>query len=117
MMPDSWNSKRGANVDWQFNGLVGFTLKFGSNKKVTPAVYEEIVEETVVVTEPAPQPAPEPAPAPVKKVEPMKQDIFFLINSHKIRQEEMAKVNQLIDFMKKNDNCKVTITGYADKET
>ncbi len=44
MMPDSWNSKRGANVDWQFNGLVGFTLKFGSNKKVTPAVYEEIVE-------------------------------------------------------------------------
>lgn len=117
MMPDSWNSKNGANVDWQFNALVGFTLKFGSNKKVTPAVYEEIVEETVVVEEPAPAPEPEPAPAPVEKVQPMQQDIFFLINSYKIRQEEMVKVNQLIDFMKKNDNCKVTITGYADKET
>lgn len=116
MLPDSWNSKNGKNKDWQFNGLIGCTVKFGSNKKVIPAVYEEIP------VAPAPAPAPKPTPKPVEqpkveKVQPMQQDIFFLINSSVIREEEMVKVNMLSEFMKKNPNFKVTITGYADKET
>lgn len=114
LMPDSWNSKDGRNSDWQFNGLIGCTVKFGSNKKVIPAVYEEIPAPPAPKPEPKPQPKPQPV---VEKVQPMTQNVFFLINSAKIRPEEMEKVVALSEFMKKNPGFNVTITGYADKET
>ena len=55
---DRFNSKHGkdSNIDWQFNGLVGLTIKFGKGYKTIPAVYEEIIIE----------PEPEPAPAPAR---------------------------------------------------
>lgn len=119
MMPDSWNSKNGHNKDWQFNGMIGCTVKFGSNKRIIPAVYEEIVmdipgpepivfSEPVITTEPV---------AEVENIEPIKEYIFFLINSDEIRPEEMAKVDRLVKFMKANSDFRVSVTGYADRET
>ncbi len=117
-LSDHWNSKYGDNIDWQFNLLAGLTVKFGKNHKVIPAVYEEIIPEPAPAPAPEPEPAPAPAPAPVvKKVEPMTQNIFFLINSARIREEEMAKVNALVEYMKANPETNVTVTGYADKDT
>lgn len=117
MMPDSWNSKYGNNKDWQFNGLIGCTVKFGSNKRVIPAVYEEEIVE-VVVAEPEPEPAPKEEPKPVvEKIQPMTQDVFFLLDSSVVRPDELDKVSELAEFMKKNPSYKVTVTGYADKET
>ena len=119
MLPDHFNSKRGSSFDWQYNGLVGVTLRLGSNRRVIPAVYEDIPAPA-----PAPQPEPEvvapvPAPAPVveEKVEPMKIDVFFVINSSRVRKDEMAKVNELVEYMKAHPETKVTVTGYADKGT
>lgn len=117
-LTDHFNSKHGdkSNIDWQFNGLVGLTFKFGRGYKVIPAVIEEvIIEET---PEPTPAPAPAPAPAPeVKKVEPMTQNVFFLINSSVIRESEQVKIDKLVEYLKANPKATVEITGYADKET
>lgn len=122
ILPDKFNSKRGDNVDWQFNALAGITYNFGGRyKKVAPVVDVVVVEEPA--PEPLPQPTPvvEPAPEPVKPVvkefKPMTQDIFFRINSSTISAEEQKKVDELIEYLKENPEAKVTVTGYADKKT
>ena len=56
------------------------------------------------------------APAPVK-AEPLTRNVFFLINSAKVRQSEMVKVQEVVDFLNANPSAKVAITGYADKDT
>lgn len=122
MMPDHFNSKHGRddNRDWQFNGLVGLTIKFGKGTKTIPAVYEDIPAPAPAPApkpEPKPEPKPAPAPAPAPVLEPMQQDIFFLINSSYIRKSEQAKVDAIVEYMKAHPETKVTITGYADKET
>ncbi len=119
MLPDNFNSKRGSHFDWQYNGLVGVTIRLGKNKRTIPAVYEEI---PVAQPEPKPAPAPTPAPAPApavvaEKPQPVTEDVFFTINSAKIRESEAAKVAHLVDYMNANPEAKVTITGYADKDT
>ena len=47
----------------------------------------------------------------------MTENIFFTINSSKIRTEEEQKIEKLAEFMKNHADCKVTICGYADKQT
>lgn len=120
MLPDHFNSKRGSNFDWQYNGLVGVTLRLGSNRRVIPAVYED-TPAPAPAPAPAPDPAPvvtpTPAPAVVEKAEPIQADVFFAINSARVRGEEMTKVENLINYMKAHPESKVTVTGYADKGT
>ena len=60
---------------------------------------------------------PQPKPEPVVVVEPMKQNIFFALNSAKIQDDQQAKITSLVEYMEKNPATKVSITGYADKET
>lgn len=119
MLDDHFNSKKGSKMDWQVNALAGITWSIGGRSKKVITT-NEIVEQVYVEPAPAPAPKPEPKPEPkpvVKKYEPMTQDIFFLINSSKIRQSEQEKVDALVAYMKANPTDKVTITGYADKDT
>ena len=114
---DKYNSKKAGNPDWYFNALAGLRINLGKSytKKAKP------------VEEPAPAPAPkqeyvapkpEPKPAPVeKKVEEIRRDIFFTINSYKIAPAEDAKIREVVDFLNKNTEAKVVVTGYADKGT
>ncbi len=114
---DKYNSKKAGNPDWYFNALAGLRINLGKSytKKAKP------------VEEPAPAPAPkqeyvapkpEPKPAPVeKKVEEIRRDIFFTINSYKIAPAEEAKIREVVDFLGKNPEAKVVVTGYADKGT
>ena len=120
---DHFNSKKAGNADWQFNLLAGVTIRFGKgyDKKAAPA--------TPVATPPAPKPQPQPQPQPkpeekpvpvqaeVKKAEPMRQDVSFALNSAVIREGEKAKIEALAAYLKENMEAKVTVTGYADKET
>jgi len=66
---------------------------------------------------PAAAPAPAPAPAPVQVQQNLTRNVFFLINSAKVRPSEMVKVQEVVDFLNANPNAKVAITGYADKGT
>ena len=120
MLSDHFNSKRGSSFDWQYNGLVGVTIRLGSNTRVIPAVYEDIpapAPAPAPVPQPAPVVTPEPAPVEVQKAQPMKIDVFFVINSSRVRGEEMSKVDELVSYMKANPAAKVAVTGYADKGT
>ncbi len=116
IISDKFNSKKAGNPDWQFNALGGFTFKFGKTYTKTETVYYE--------PSPAPTPAvkEEPKPAVIVKETPKKQDaltenIFFIINSSKIRSVEDSKIINLVDYLNKYPESKVTITGYADKDT
>ena len=110
---DKYNSKKAGNPDWYFNALAGLRINLGKSatKKEKPV-------------EPEPAPAPvqkveEPAPAPVveKKIEEIRRDIFFSINSNKISEKENQKILEVIDFLVKYPEAKVVVTGYADKGT
>lgn len=117
---DKFNSKDGKNVDWQTNLFGGFTFRLGKLSTVVPVpvVPAPVAPAPEPVEEPAPAPAPEPAPAPAPvKAEPLTRNVFFLINSAKVRPSEMVKVQEVVDFLTANPNAKVAITGYADKGT
>ena len=117
IISDKYNSKKADNPDWYFNALAGVRINLGKSytKKAKP------------VEEPAPAPAPkqeyvapkpEPKPVPVeKKIEEIRRDIFFTINSYKIAPSEDAKIREVVDFLGKNPEAKVVVTGYADKGT
>lgn len=119
ILSDKYNSKKADNPDWYFNALAGFRINLGKTyKKVEapapePAPVQEYVEPT-----PAPTPAPEVKEEVVeKKVEPFRRDVFFLINSAKIRNSEAGKIQEMVDFLNANAGKKVSVTGYADAGT
>jgi len=116
-LSDKFNSKKAGNCDWQFNVLVGLNIKLGKSYKKTAPVY---YEPEPVVEQPKPQPVvekPQPKPEPAVVVEPMKQNIFFALNSAKIQNDQLSKIDEMVAYMEKYPASKVAITGYADKET
>ena len=116
ILSDKFNSKKAGNADWQFNALVGLTIKFGKGYKEIPPVYYE--PEPVVGEQPKPAPVVEqPQPRKEVVVQPMKQDIFFALNSAKIQDDQKSKINMLVEYLQKNPSAKVKVTGYADANT
>ena len=117
ILSDHYNSKKAENADWYFNALAGVRINLGKtyNKVVPPAP----VPEPAPVAEKEPEPVKvAPAPAPVvEKIEPIRRDVFFLINKTDIRAEEAQKVKDIADYLKKYPKAKVTVTGYADAGT
>ena len=123
VLSDKFNSKKAGNPDFQFNALAGLKINLGKpyNKKVVAPV---------VVPAPAPQPAapvveekpapqePAPAPAPVieeKKIEEVLT--FFELDKYDILPAEAAKLDEFAQWLSKNPDAKVSITGYADVKT
>ena len=116
-LSDKFNSKKAGNTDWQFNGLVGLTIKFGKG-------YEKIEKAPAqpIKSEPVEQPAVqvvEPIAQPVQqvKVEPMVKHIFYTIDYSKVSEAEMSKIDEIVEYLNKYPQAKVTVTGYADKGT
>ncbi len=114
ILSDHYNSKKAENPDWYFNALAGLRINLGKtyNKIVPPAP----VPEPEPVVEPEPEPVVEPAPV-VEKIEPIRRDVFFLINKTDIRDTEAQKVKDIADYLQKYPNAKVVVTGYADAGT
>lgn len=111
---DKYNSKKAGNADWYFNALAGLRINLGKIHTKTEPVKEV----------PAPRPVeeyvkPEPKPTPVeeKKVEEIRRDVFFVINSNKIRESEDAKIKEVVDYLNQYPEAKVVVTGYADAGT
>ena len=119
ILSDKYNSKNHSGgkmkADWYFNALVGLKINLGKtyNKILPPPPAPEPEPQPIV--EPEPEPAPAPAPAPV--IEPIRRDVFFLINKTEIRTEEAQKVKDIADYMQKYPESKVVVTGYADAGT
>ena len=116
ILSDKYNSKKAEKkmkADWYFNALIGLKINLGKtyNKILPPPP----APEPEPIVEPEPEPAPAPAPAPV--IEPIRRDVFFLINKTEIRTEEAQKVKDIADYMAKYPESKVVVTGYADAGT
>jgi outer membrane protein OmpA-like peptidoglycan-associated protein len=114
ILSDHYNSKKAENPDWYFNALAGLRINLGKtyNKIVPPAP----VPEPEPVVEPEPEPVVAPAPV-VEKIEPIRRDVFFLINKTDIRDTEAQKVKDIADYLQKYPKAKVVVTGYADAGT
>ena len=115
VLSDTYNSKEAGNADWYFNLLAGVKVRLGklSKKAVEPVVVEKIVEkpvekvvEKIVYKEPETQPH-----------DPMRRDIFYTIRGSEISKTEMAKIEDVVNYLKKYPNAKVSVTGYADRGT
>ncbi len=67
---------------------------------------------------PCPEVVP-PAPVVVKEncCEAMTASVSFAINSAVVSPREMLNVYNVAQWLKENPDCKVTITGYADRNT
>ena len=112
---DRFNSKRAYNPDWQFNALAGVIVRLGkSHTTRDEIIYTPVKEEPAPVKE---EPAPVKEEPKVVVVEPMTQNVFFDINKSVIRDDQVAKIDELVAYMTKYPEAKVTITGFADKKT
>ena len=115
-LSDKYNSKKAGNWDWYFNALAGVKINLGSTYTTReipvpePEIryVEKVVEKIVEV--------PAPAAAAVV-VEPLRRDVFFLINKTNIRPEEAQKVKDIADYLNAHPTAKVMVTGYADAGT
>ena len=113
-LSDKYNSKRAKNWDWYFNALAGLKINFGPtySTKFIPAPEPEIRYVDKIVEKIVEVPAPAPAAA-----EPLRRDIFFLINKAVIRDTEASKVKDIVAYLNENKDAKVQVTGYADAGT
>ena len=114
-LSDKYNSKKAKNWDWYFNALAGLKINLGPtySTKFIPApepeirYVEKIVEKVVEV----------PAAPAETAAEPLRRDIFFLINKSNIRTSEASKINDIVTYLNENKDAKVQVTGYADAGT
>lgn len=120
-LSDKYNSKYGNNIDKYFNALAGLRINLG---KPYTAIEKPAPEPEPTYVEPKPEPKPvvvekpKPAPEPeVVKVEPIRREVFFLINKTDIRASEAEKIKDVANYLKENKDAKVNIVGYADAGT
>ena len=119
LLSDHYNSKKAGNADWYFNGLVGLRFNLGESYTkreavvTPPPTQPETIPTVPVVT----TPKPDPVTPPVETVEPLRRDIFFVINKYEVRPDEKVKVAEIAEYLKKYPNAKVALCGYADAQT
>ena len=107
------DSKHGIDLDWYFTGLAGLKIALSNPEKVIPVAVPVVVEEPVAPVQ-REQSKPQPA---VTRAPEMQTEIFYYIRQTVIRDDQKAKLNNLISFLKQNPETKVAVTGYADVET
>ena len=93
-LSDKYNSKKAGNWDWYFNALAGVKINLGPTytTREIPVPEPEIRYVEKIVEKIVEKPVPAPAAAAVAEVEPLRRDIFFLINKTNIRPSEAQKV-------------------------
>lgn len=114
ILGDKFNFKKAGNPDSYFNLLAGVKINLGPaySTRFIPApepeirYVDKIVEKIVEVEKPVPA-----------AVEPLRRDIFFLINKTIIRDSEAQKVKDIADYLNAHPTAKVMVTGYADAGT
>lgn len=121
-LSDKYNSKKSnkSHFDHYYNLLAGVRVDLGkiSDTKTIvapePTVVERVVERTKVVHDTV---YVDRVKTVAEVREPLRRDIFFLIRGSVIDKEEMKKVDEVVAYLNKYPDAKVTVTGYADKGT
>ena len=113
VISDYYNSKQSGNADWYFNALAGLRVNLGKSYRTeTHDIYRDVVVydtiyKIVEIIE----------PQVIQRVEPLRRDVFFLRAKTDIRPEEVAKVQDIAEYLNKYPESKVNIVGYADVQT
>ena len=117
ILSDKYNSKKAGNPDWYFNGLAGLRINLGKKYTKQEPVVTPPPTEPIIPVVPVTKPTPDPVKPPVETVEPLRRDIFFVINKYEIRPEERVKVADIAAYLNKYPKAKVSLCGYADAQT
>ena len=134
ILSDKFNSKKAGNVDWQFNGLVGLSYRFGKNNQPSKVWLEQKAAEEAarVAAEKAEKARIEAEKAKAAEAARLaaehaahiaainkehSQNVFFTIGSSYINKKESAKIKKLAEWLKANEQYTVDIVGYADAVT
>lgn len=123
-------------VDMNSSAIAGFNFNFGGKKFQTanPCDYISYINQlndqvnnlrgqlgaasSALVAAEAQLPCPEVKQITCPEgVAPMLTVVRFTINSAKISKEEMVNVYNVAEWLKANPNTKITVSGYADKNT
>ncbi len=120
-LDDRFNSKRNAADDWQWTAMVGVSFRFGKKYSkpapVTVPILEEVVETAAAeATTASPVVVEEKKPVPVAVKESLREEVFYQIRESSPA-SAASKLQKVSDFMKRNPDAKVQVTGYADKGT
>lgn len=111
-LSDKYNSKYGNNIDKYVNALIGLRINLGKTyKEDKHEVYRDIIVNDTIykyVTIEEPKPV---------KAEPMRREVFFVINKADIRDSESSKIADIANYLKENKDAKVNVVGYADAGT
>jgi hypothetical protein len=109
-LSDRYNSKTNDRDDWQCTAMLGLAYKFGFKKFVKPAPAPEVWAtrtDTVWYDDVSYKSVP--------AQDSIERDINYTIRE--MGPAEQAQVNDIVAFVKNHKDCKVTVTGYADKGT
>ena len=120
IISDKYNSKKADNADWYFNALAGVRINLGKSYTKEAKKKVEEAPAAVPVADVKPQSQPQPVQAEQKaeeKVEQIRRDVFFRINSNIVSDAQDAKIKDVVDYLNKYPEAKVVVTGYADAGT
>ena len=116
-LTDHYNSKKASNADWYFNTLASVKVNLGKTytqraKRSTPCeptyVDREVIKEVEKIVY---------RDKEVAKEGPIRRDLYFLIRGSEISGPEKVKLEEVVAYLNRNPQAKVTVTGYADKGT
>lgn len=115
---DKFNSKYNNSDDWSFTATIGVSYRWGHKYETVskPEPLPEPIVEPEPVVEPEPEPVVEPEPEPVV-VEPEKihEEAFYKIRESD--SDRSAQMKRIAEYLKRNPDAKISVTGYADKGT
>lgn len=123
---DRFNSKLSDNnEDWMFTAAIGVSWRFGKRyAKPAPSITTAVQDMTdansahVAPAKPIVEEKPAPKkPVAVVKTETLHEEIFYVICKTDPEVNGTAQLKRVADFMKKCQDAKVQIIGYADKGT
>ena len=143
ILSDKFNSKRADNADWQLNLLAGVSYSFGKKHQVSQKWVEEqeaikaaellrqqqaeaeekarieaeAKAERLRAEQEAAAEAARQAEIRNNNIEENSEEIYFTIGSYYIRKAESEKITRIAKWLSENPDYRVSIVGYADKET
>lgn len=133
------NVRRGGQVEMITSAVGGFTFKFGGGfKSYNPYMDRVAIDELnrrtnqlrqqlndcqsrKVECPPCPEVTPTVSETVIVEQQPCSNmtatSVMFTINSAVVTEKEMANIYNVAQWLKDNNECNVTVTGYADRNT
>ena len=114
-LSDHYNSKKASNTDWYFNTLASVKVNLGKTytKRVKPLppcepvyVDREVIKEVEKIVKAEPE-----------KEGAIRREVFYVIRGSEVASSERSKIEEVVAYLYRNPEAKVTVSSYADSGT